>query len=85
MFYIYLLSRIVVTCSNSVEATKLLLDGGADMNIGDERGVVPLAMAAALGHAGIVNLLLGHSRTDPNIPVRPTPSYTYICSKQAST
>ena len=48
---------------------KLLIEGGADVNISDDDGVVPLATAAALGHMDVVRVLLDHPSIDPNIEV----------------
>ena len=48
---------------------KLLLDGGADPNIGDDDGVAPLAAAAAMGHMEVVRVLLDSPRTDTNTQV----------------
>ncbi|CAI8033704.1 E3 ubiquitin-protein ligase MIB2 [Geodia barretti] len=51
---------------NSAEGAKLLVGGGADPNVGDDRGITPLARAAALGYLEVVKLLLDHHRTNPN-------------------
>lgn len=52
---------------NSVEATRLLLEGGANPNIADDRGVTPLIIATSLGYVGVVEALLDHPRIDPNV------------------
>ena len=39
------------------EIVKLLVDGGADVNIADKEGVTPLAHARLRGYAGIVEIL----------------------------
>ena len=52
--------------SNCVEGARLLVDSGADPNIGDDGGITPLARAAALGYVDIVEVLLDCHRTNPN-------------------
>lgn len=58
---------------------KLLMDGGADVNIKDDRGVAPLATAAGCGHLDVVQVLLDHPKTDPDIQVLCTHcAFTYM-------
>jgi ankyrin repeat protein len=42
------------------EIVELLLDGGADANVKDEKGETPLHKAASGGHLEVAKLLLDH-------------------------
>lgn len=51
---------LVYTYSNNGMAAKILLDAGADVNSKDWNGVTPLAVAAALGHYNVMELVINH-------------------------
>ena len=55
---------------------KLLVDGGADVNIRDDDGVAPLAVATACGHMDVLKVLLDHPDIDVDTQVR---VYTCTC------
>ena len=63
-----------VTYSGSTEATEVLINAGADVNVSGYNGNTPLILAADKGHTGIAKLLLKH----PDIKVNAVVSY-YVC------
>ena len=63
-----------VFCSNNAAVAKLLVDGGADVNIRDDDGVAPLAVATACGHMDVLKVLLDH----PNIDVDTQVPFIYM-------
>ena len=48
---------------------KLLVDGGADVNVRDDNGVAPLAVATACGHMDVLKVLLDHPDIDVDTQV----------------
>lgn len=58
--------------SNNHIATELLLESGADVNIKDDRGISPLALATISGHMDMVRVLLDQPRINVDIQV-------YVC------
>ena len=55
---------------------KLLVDGGADVNVRDDSGVAPLAVAVACGHTDVLKVLLDHPDIDVDTQVY---MYMYVC------
>ena len=83
--FLYMYNTTLPTCislwytsSNNGAVAKLLIDGGADVNIRDDRGVSPLATAAGCGHLEVVQVLLDHPKTDPDIQVIVCPLCAHI-------
>jgi len=64
-----LLHAIPNTHSNSGVAAKLLLDGGADVNTKNWEGQTPLALASALGHYNVLELIVTHPKVQVNVQV----------------
>ena len=60
---------VVVFCSNDTEATKLLIEAGADVNAKEFRGVTPMAMAAGLGHTQVLEAMLSSQSANVNVQV----------------
>ena len=60
--------------SNNGAVAKLLVDGGADVNVRDDSGVAPLAVAVACGHSDVLKVLLDHPDIDVDTQV-----YMYVC------
>ena len=58
--------------SNNHIAAELLLESGADVNIKDDRGISPLALATISGHMDMVRVLLDQPRINVDIQV-------YVC------
>ena len=52
---------------------KLLVDGGADVNVRDDNGVAPLAVATGCGHMDVLRVLLDHPDIDVDTQV-----FTYL-------
>ena len=50
-------------------AAKLLIEAGADVNVKEFRGVTPIMMAAALGHAETLEAILASPVANVNIQV----------------
>ena len=53
----------ILLSSGNIEAAKLLIDAGADVNSKNCENSVPLKLAAVAGHVGMVKYLASH----PNI------------------
>ena len=50
-------------------AAKLLIEAGADVNVKEFRGVTPIMMAAALGHAETLEAILASPVANVNVQV----------------
>ena len=69
------------TYSNNATAAKILLDAGADVNAKDWNGVTPLAVAAALGHYSVMDLVINHPGVRIDVQVR---DQSFECSEHSA-
>ena len=60
---------VVLISRNNVEAAKLLVDAGADVNARDLKGGPPIEMAAALGNRQVLEVLVKAPSADVNAQV----------------
>ena len=66
---VWLLHAIPNTHSNSGVAAKVLLDAGADVNTKDWDEETTLAVASALGHYNVLEVIVAHPKVQVNVQV----------------
>ena len=61
---------VLCTCSNAVEAARLLLEAGADVNArNSKRCITPIMIAGAVGHFKLLEIMATHPSADVNVQV----------------
>ncbi len=66
---IYVCMYVCVYISDNAEATKILLDSGADINAPGPNGVTPLIVVCALDNVRTLEVLLSHPSVNINASV----------------